>query len=187
MKVLILSGSRNPQGQTGRAAAALAQGVRDGGAECQTIFLALKKLEHCRQCGDDGWGLCRKEGRCTIDDDFAEVVSAVREADVLACATPVYWGDLSESMRAFLDRLRRTACWQENGKKGIAGKPAIGVCIAGGGGGGAASCCTSMDRVLSTCGFDYVDSVSARRQNLEMKLPILQLTGKWLATCPRSR
>ena len=31
-----------------------------------------------------------------------------------------------------------------------------------------------------------VDMIPARRQNLEHKLPIIEMTGKWLATKPTS-
>ena len=95
-------------------------------------------------------------------------------------ATPVYFGDLSESMRAFLDRLRRT-CMHESGKVKIGDKLAVGICVAGGGGGGAPSCVISLENYLSKCGFDVVDMIPVRRQNLDMKLSILKATGEWLA------
>ena len=64
---------------------------------------------------------------------------------------------------------------------GIEGKRAVGICVAGGGGGGGPSCTVSLEKVLRTCGFDVVDVVPARRQNLDMKCDVLVTTGKWLA------
>ncbi|MGE5528522.1 MAG: flavodoxin family protein [Patescibacteria group bacterium] len=180
MNVLVISGSRNPAGQTARAAGALAKGIEAAGAGVETVFLPAINIERCRQCRDDGWGVCIDEGRCIQDDDFGPLVERLKKADAAVFATPVYWGDLSESLRAFLDRLRRT-CMHEAGKRGIKGKIALGVCVAGGGGGGAPSCTTSLQGVLSTCGFDVVDVIPARRQNLEMKLEILETAGAWLA------
>ena len=113
------------------------------------------------------------------------VVERIRAADVVVFGTPVYFGDQSESMRAFTDRLRRICRAQEH-RQGIAGKPAVGICVAGGGGGGAPSCTVSLEKVLRTCGFDIVDMVPARRQNLDLKLEILETTGRWLATGPTS-
>jgi len=107
-------------------------------------------------------------------------VDRIAAADAVAFANPVYFGDLSESLRAFLDRLRRT-CMNESGKAKIAGKKAVGICVAGGGGGGAPNCTLSLEKVLATCGFDVVDMIPARRQNLEMKLEVLRAVGKWLA------
>jgi multimeric flavodoxin WrbA len=185
MKFAVVLGSRNPEGQTARAANAVRQGLIGGGGEGELVFLPQLTIERCRQCDAQGWGTCRTEGRCVIEDDFAAVVDQLRGADAIVFATPVYFGDLSESMRAFTDRLRRT-CFRAPNKGGLADKPAIGVCVAGGGGGGAPSCTVSLEKVLRTCGFDLVDLVPVRRQNLDMKLEVLQITGRWLATCPSS-
>jgi multimeric flavodoxin WrbA len=190
MQVLILSGSRNREGQTARAIKAIQKGIARGKGKSEAIFLTEMKLERCRQCDADGWGLCRKEGRCIIDDDFASIAARVKAADVVVFANPVYFGDLSESMRTFLDRYRRTLF-----KPGQApppgfgtpgGTPAIGVCYAGGSGNGTVSCAFFLERILQTCGFDVVDMIPVRRQNIDIKLPMLEIVGKWLTTRPTS-
>ncbi len=190
MKALILSGSRNREGQTAKAIKAVQKGLTAGKAKSEVIFLTELNLERCRQCDPDGWGLCRKEGRCIIEDDFASLVKKVKAADVLIFANPVYFGDLSESMRCFLDRYRRTLF-----KPGAAprpgfpmggGTPAIGICYAGGSGNGTVSCAASLERVLQTCGFDVVDMIQVRRQNFDIKVPMLEMTGKWFAGKPTS-
>ncbi len=180
MQCIILSGSRNPAGQTAKAAQALLQGWKERGGQGEIIFLPTRHLERCRQCEDDGWGICRSEGRCIIQDDFANLVAQIKAADLAVFATPVYFGDLSESLRAFTDRLRRI-CMHDAGRAGIADKRAVGLCVAGGGGGGGPTCAVSLERVLRTCGFDLVDVLPLRRQNLAAKLPILEATGRWLA------
>ena len=181
MNALIISGSRNPEGQTARAAAAVREGMESAGTNVETVFLPPLTIERCRQCQDNGWGQCREEGRCVIDDDFAGLVDTLRRADCAVVATPVYFSDLSESLRAFLDRLRRT-CMHENGKNGIDGTPAIGICVAGGGGGGAPACCFSLEKILSRCGFDVVDMIPVRRQNLDAKRTVLHHAGSTLAS-----
>jgi len=183
MNVPVVSGSRNPQGQTARAAEALLDGLRRGGADADVVFLPTLAIERCRQCDQAGWGACRAEGRCVIDDDFAALVDRLKAADAVAVVTPVYFSDLAESLRAFLDRLRRT-CRHDAGKEGLVGKPAVGLCVAGGGGGGAPACTASLEKVLLTCGFDVVDMVPVRRQNLDMKLDVLKTVGRWLADLP---
>jgi len=192
MSVLILSGSRNREGQTARAIKALCQGISTAGGSFETIFLTELKLEQCRQCDPDGWGFCRREGYCVIDDDFASIVAKIDTADVVMFANPVYFGDLSESMKGFLDRLRRThfpklmAAGGPGRFPSAQGKPVVGLCYAGGSGNGTTSCCANLERTLQTCGFDVVDMIPARRQNLDAKLPVLELTGKWLVTTPTS-
>lgn len=180
MKVTVILGSRNLKGQTANAAAALVEGLKSEGSQSEQIFLPLMKIERCRQCEDNGWGICRTQGECIIEDDFRSIVDKLKTADAVVFATPVYFSDLSESMRAFLDRLRRT-CMHESGKTKISGKIALGICVAGGGGGGAPACTVSLEKVLSTCGFNVVDLIPVRRQNIELKLGILSTTGKWLA------
>jgi len=180
LNVLLVYGSRNPEGQTARAGAALALGLSEMGAWSEAVFLPLIEVERCRQCDDNGWGTCRSEGVCVIEDDFAGVVERIRRSDAVAVLTPVYYGDLSESLRAFLDRLRRV-CTHDDGKVGIAGKPCIGIAVAGGGGGGSPTCLVSLERVLGTCGFDVLDLVPVRRQNADLKASVLKTTGAWLA------
>jgi multimeric flavodoxin WrbA len=181
VKVIAIVGSRNPEGQTAQAVAALAEGVRAAGGAFEAVFLPSLNVEHCHQCDAKGWGQCRPAGYCGgAEDDFADVVAKIRAADAAVFATPVYWSDLSESMRAFTDRLRRI-CTNENGKAGIGGKEAIGVCVAGGGGGGAPNCTVSLEKVLAISGFDVLDMIPARRQNLPFKLGVLRETGRWLA------
>jgi multimeric flavodoxin WrbA len=186
MKAVIVLGSRNPKGQTARAADALAQGIRDARGEVEEVFLPPLRIERCRQCNDDGWGICRTQGSCVIEDDFAGIVAKIAGADAAVFATPVYFSDLSESLRAFLDRLRRT-CMHEAGKAKVRGRPAVGICVAGGGGGGAPHCTESLTRVLGTCGFDCLDMIPVRRQNLEMKLAMLRAAGQWLANSAAPR
>ena len=183
MKVMVVLGSRNRQGQTARAAEALLEGLSGQGADGELVFLPEMKIESCRQCDQAGWGSCRAEGRCVIEDDFAALLEKINAANVVVFATPVYFSDLSESLRAFLDRLRRIAR-HEAGRAELADKPAVGICVAGGGGGGAPACTVSLEKVLLTCGFDVVDMVPARRQNLQMKLEVLRAVGKWLARPP---
>lgn len=180
MNVLIVSGSRNPEGQTARAAGAFAKGVIAGGGQCEQVFLPTMDIQRCRQCDANGWGICRAEGTCVIDDDFAGIVEKIRATDALVLATPVYYSDLSESLQAFLNRLRRT-CTHADGKEGIAGKPAIGICVAGGGGGGAPRCCATLDWVLQTSGFAVADMFPVRRQNLEDKVALLEEAGRRVA------
>lgn len=191
MGILILSGSRNREGQTARAIKALCQGIAAAGGSSETIFMPELQLERCRQCDNDGWGFCRSEGYCVIEDDFAKTVAKIEAADVIVFANPVYFGDLSESMKGFLDRLRRTHFPKLMAAGGPRmappqGKPVIGLCYAGGSGNGTTSCCANMERTLQTCGFDVVDMIPARRQNLDAKLPVMELTGKWLVTKPTS-
>jgi len=205
MQLLIISGSRNHEGQTARAINAICKGFSEAGGKTECVFLPDLKLERCRQCDINGWGPCRRKLRCVIKDDFTALVKKIKTSDVIVFANPVYFGDLAESMRTFLERLRRTSFlvgappfmpFLPPGRKllqppkGIPaypqGIPAIGLCLAGGGGGGAPSCCAILENIIQRCGFDVIDMIPMRRQNIEVKIGILEITGKWLATKPTS-
>ncbi len=184
MKVQMLSGSRNPQGRTAQCANALTRGLTRAGGTSELVFLPLMKLERCRQCEADGWGVCHREGYCIIQDDFTPLLEKCKEADLVVFLNPVYFRDLSESMRTFLDRVRRLNFMQPN--RPMNGKPTMGVCLAGGGGNFAPSAGFILDTILQMCGFDVIDMVNVRRQNIDIKLPMLEMTGEWLATTPTS-
>ncbi len=48
MRILVLSGSRNREGQTARAINAVCQGISDAGGNSECLFLTEQKLERCR-------------------------------------------------------------------------------------------------------------------------------------------
>ncbi|NLE77068.1 MAG: flavodoxin family protein [Chloroflexi bacterium] len=181
MRVLVIMGSRNREGQTAQAAAALLRGMESHGWESETVFLPEMSIDHCHQCNERGWGGCRMMGCCRgADDDFGPLVERIRAADLVVFGNPVYFADLSESLWAFLRRLRRI-CTHEDGKQGIVGKRAVGICLAGGSGGGAPETLVVLEKTLAGSGFDVVDLIPVRRQNFEHKLQVLHLTGEWLA------
>lgn len=180
--ILALLGSRDPRGRTAQAADALLQGAAGNGASVERVFLTGRHLERCRQCDDDGWGQCRREGRCVIEDELHPLIEQLRRARALVLATPVYFSGLSESTGAFLDRLRRVCANDAARADRLAGKPAVGICVAGGGGGGAPACTVALERVLLDCGLDVRDVVPARRQNLGMKKRVLRVVGRWVAS-----
>lgn len=178
MKVIIILGSRNPDGQTAEAIKSLESGLKERDVNIDKYFLPQNDIKLCQQCYDDGWGLCRKENKCIIDDDFREIVNNLLAADLAVMANPVYFGGLSESMQSFLGRLRRIR--HQGGLGEIADLPAIGICVAGGSGRGTTSSIDQLNDILRICGFDVLDMIAARRQNLELKVETLKTTGKWL-------
>ena len=198
MRLLVISGSRNHEGQTARAINAICKGFSEVGGKTECVFLLDYKLERCRQCDIDGWGPCKRTLRCVIKDDFPALLKKIDTADAVVFANPVYFGDLTESMRTFLERLRRISFSIVPRPGGVLlnpskrtpvfrlGIPAIGLCLSGGGGGGAPSCCAILENIMQRCGFDVVDMIPMRRQNIEFKIGILETTGKWLATKPTS-
>ena len=192
MRIVMVSGSRNREGRTARSIMAIGKGAAKAGATAEYIFLPELNIERCRQCDADGSGVCMREHRCIIEDDFNSVAGKLAAADAVVFAGPVYFIDLSESLRAFMERLRRVKGPPKPLPGGVpraarAGAvPAIGLCMAGSGGGGATTCCQILEKIMLECDFDVVDMIPVRRQNLGFKLTLLELTGEWLASKPAS-
>jgi hypothetical protein len=106
MTALILSSSPNTDGLTAACVDAVRSGLNAGGVDAHEVRLTDANVGVCRQCSD-GWGTCRSDHVCQVADGFQAVHARVSDADALIVVTPVYWGDLSESAKAFVDRLRR--------------------------------------------------------------------------------
>ena len=170
MKIVVLSASPNTDGLTAacaRAALEAAAGAA-AGVDAREIRLNGAGVGLCRACGN-GWGTCRTEHRCQVEDGFQGLHQRVVEADALVLVTPVYWGEMSESAKAFTDRLRR--CEASAGEASrLKGKPVIAVAAAGGSGGGLVSCLGSMERLIQHLRARQFDLVSVNRWNREHKI-----------------
>ena len=94
-------------------------------------------------------------------------------ADAIVLVTPVYWGELSESAKAFTDRLRR--CEASAGAESrLAGKPVIAVAAAGGTGGGMITCLASIERWIQHVRARTFDLIPVNRWSREYKLVAIQ-------------
>lgn len=166
MSVVVLHGSPNEDSLTASVAQAALDGAADAGAEGTLVQLTAHEIAHCGQCAN-GWFKCREEGWCVIEDDFAAVRAQVLEADAWVLVTPVYFGDLSECVKAFSDRLRR--CNVGARGEGLADKPVIGVAAAGGSGRGTATCLGAMDRLFAHINADIADLITVTRRSAAYK------------------
>jgi len=176
MKVICIQSSPNSDGLTCQSAQAVLEGAKVEGAETELIHLNKLRMESCR-AHDNGWGPCRKEGRCMIDDDFQNLREKINRADALVFSTPVYFGDLSESAKRLFDRWRR--CELVNRETSpLRGKPSIGIAAAGGSGGGAVSALLNLEDYLSWLQFDIFDLVNVTRKSKGHKLDMLKVAGE---------
>lgn len=98
--VLVIGTSPRLQGNTNILAQAFAEGAREAGHTVEFIPLAGKRIGFCVGC----WG-CLKTKSCVVNHDEAEeVVQKMRDADVIAFATPIYYYEMSGQMKTLLDR-----------------------------------------------------------------------------------
>jgi NAD(P)H-dependent FMN reductase len=91
-------------------------------------------------------------------------------ADGLVFATPVYFGDMSESARVFVDRLRRCE-WPQRQNSPLRGKHLLTIAAAGGSGGGAPGAAARVEEILiGTLGMVRVGALAVTRFNADIEL-----------------
>jgi multimeric flavodoxin WrbA len=172
MNVLVISSSPNTDGLTAACAAAAVEGARQAGGQAEEIRLNDLQVGMCHAC-DDGWGTCRTKHGCQVSDDFQALHARTLKADAVVLVTPVYWGEMSESAKAFTDRLRR--CEATHGdESGLADKPMIAVAAAGGSGNGTVTCLLSMERWAQHVRARVFDLVPVKRWTRESKLTTIR-------------
>jgi len=167
MKVLVVTSSPNSDGLTAACGEAARQGVVDGKSPARVISLNEFNILRCAECGR-GWGTCQTSHRCVLEDDFAKLQDMFEAAEGFVFVTPVYFGEPSETFKAFFDRLRRCEATKKTGSKSIlADKPAVCIAAAGGSGHGAVHCLAEMERLvqrLSAVPFDYIPITQKTRE-----------------------
>ncbi len=179
MKVLGIQSSPNLDGLTCEIVKTVLAGAKNAGADVELVHLNKLRIESCK-AHDRGWGTCREEGLCMIKDDFQGLREKIQKADALVFSTPVYFGDISESAKCFLDRWRR--CEREGlNQKSLKGKLVIGIANAGGGGGGAITALHSLETYFRFFQFTIFDLIPINRLSKEHKVDMLKAAGKRLA------
>ncbi len=97
--VLVISASMRANSNSDMLAAAFADGAAAAGNRVETVSLKGKSIAFCRGCL-----ACQKLGRCVIADDAVEITEKMKNADVIAFATPIYYYEMSGQLKTLLDR-----------------------------------------------------------------------------------
>lgn len=111
-KIVSIHGSPRKNGNSALLAAEIQAGASDAGAQVVSFHLQGMDIRPCTACD-----ACRGsvEAECVIEDDMGVVYRALREADGLIIATPIYWFAASGQTKVFLDR-----CYALGGPDGTA-------------------------------------------------------------------
>ncbi|MCL1848620.1 MAG: flavodoxin family protein [Clostridiales bacterium] len=158
---LIITASPNTDGLTAACGKAAYDGITGAGGQAEIIDISAAKLEACHICGN-GWGACRSEGKCVINDILPEIIGKFREAEGVVLVTPVYWQQPSERMKYFLDRFRRCEAFK-GGESAAAGKLVNVVAAAGGSGNGPAQTLAEIDMWCRHVGAIPADRIGITR------------------------
>ncbi|MHC1742803.1 MAG: flavodoxin family protein [Syntrophobacteraceae bacterium] len=100
MQVACVLGSPRPGSNSSAIAKRFCDTAAALGATIETFVLNKLTYRGCQACM-----VCKtKLDRCVLDDDLKAVLEAVRAADIVVLASPVYYGDLSAQLKGFIDR-----------------------------------------------------------------------------------
>jgi multimeric flavodoxin WrbA len=100
MKIICLLGSPRTKGNSAALAKRFCDTAGKLGAQIQTFELNKLNYRDCQACM-----ACKtKLDKCVLQDDLAGVLDSIRDADVLVMTTPIYYGDVTGPVKAFIDR-----------------------------------------------------------------------------------
>lgn len=119
MKVLMLNGSSNANGNTFIALSEIGRQLNEEGIDYEIVQMGNKPLRDCAGCHG-----CTEAGCILPDDGVNEFVAKAREADGFVFGTPVYYAHPSGRILSFLDRVFYSS------KSALSFKPAAAVSVA---------------------------------------------------------
>jgi multimeric flavodoxin WrbA len=135
MKVIAIVGSPHSEGNTSYLADEALKEIAAQGIETEKIVLGECVVNPCL-----GHAECGTYEVCKIKDDAPGIIKKFNGADAVILASPVYFGNITAQMKAFIDRNFFT--FTHDGKK----KAKYAGLIAIGGGGGADETIESLKR-----------------------------------------
>ncbi len=103
MKIASFLGSPRKKGNTSALLDSVLKGIQDSAdVESEYFFLHDMKIAPCSGCE-----ACKREGStgCVIKDDMEQIYAALRKADIIILATPIYWWSVTAQMKLMIDRI----------------------------------------------------------------------------------
>ena len=101
-KIVILNGSPRKKGNTSALVKSFTEGAESAGNTVTEFFLAGMDIHGCKGCFG---GHSSKVCPCVQKDDMDQIYPAVKEAEVVVLASPLYYWTMSGQLRTALDRL----------------------------------------------------------------------------------
>jgi multimeric flavodoxin WrbA len=121
MKVLAISGSPRPQGNTRLLLQKALEVLEGHGIATEFLSLHDRQILPCRACMK-----CAKDkNRCAQEDDFMSVYEVMAAADGLIVGSPVYFGSATPNLMALLDRAGFVARMGDNPFARKVGTPVV--------------------------------------------------------------
>lgn len=104
-KIVAIQGSFRNNGMTASMLKFAVEKAKMLGHDVTYINLFEEKIEYCRGCRK-----CLETADCIFtNDDFPKVAAAIKAADVIMLATPVYWANVPGIVKNLFDRMSGTS------------------------------------------------------------------------------
>ena len=105
-KIIIIDGGPRKNMNTAKLLQKFAEGVKSAGSDTEVKTIRLYDLDYkgCMSCM-----ACKLKGKasniCRFKDALTPVLEEISQADGLVLGSPIYFGEVTGQMRAFLERL----------------------------------------------------------------------------------
>lgn len=108
-KVIMLSASPRPSGNTYQVLEECAKVIEDEGLEVEIISLIGKNIRSCIACGR-----CAELGECSQNDPLNEIIGKIKEAEGFIVGSPVYFGTARGDLMSALQRIGMVSMRNDN-------------------------------------------------------------------------
>ncbi len=105
MKIIAFNGSPRSEGNTELLLKAAIKGIEDAGFAVHTFNLNAMNIRPCQDCGG-----CDETGRCIVNDDMDQIYEAIRSADRIILASPIFFFSVSAQSKVVIDRCQSFWC-----------------------------------------------------------------------------
>lgn len=105
MKVIAFPGSPRENGNTELLLREAVRGVEESGSTVEIFMLNKMNIMPCQNCGG-----CDETGICIYDDDMTRIYEAIRNADRIILASPIFFFALSAQTKIMIDRCQAFWC-----------------------------------------------------------------------------
>lgn len=116
MEIIAFLGSPRKDGNTELLLKEAIRSIEESGINVHIFNLNLMNISPCQNCSG-----CDDTGICTIEDDMVQIYDAIRTADRIILASPIFFFNLSAQAKIMIDRCQAFWCEKYLLKKPIPG------------------------------------------------------------------
>lgn len=100
-KIVVLNGSPRKNGNTAALVDSFKKGAESRGHEVEVFYLEGLGIQGCKACNQGHSGEAHP---CVLRDGMDTVYPAIKEADMIVLASPLYYWNMSGQLRNAVDR-----------------------------------------------------------------------------------